>query len=166
MSNFFDKAYSLEYTKRYSMSPVINQESVASHSYFVALAVMLLADVYEFNLSLAIKIAIVHDLPEMEISDVNHLVKKKYPKMAAAIKEVETEVISTFPVHIQNCCNAYDKDLTESKIVHLADAMQCSQYARSEISLGNEGYMDQVLQNSEHRVRMLEEELSGYKKDS
>jgi|TARA_R110002126_G_scaffold38334_1_gene114522 5'-deoxynucleotidase YfbR-like HD superfamily hydrolase len=161
---FFEHAYTLEYTKRYSMSPVINQESVASHSYFVALAVMLLAEEYDFSLATAIKIAIVHDLPEIEISDVNHLVKKKYPILAKEIKETEKTIIDKFPVAVKQYCEMYDNDSVEAKIVHMADAMQCSQYARSEIKLGNKGYMDQVLQNSEHRVRNLAQELEEHLK--
>jgi 5'-deoxynucleotidase YfbR-like HD superfamily hydrolase len=164
-NKFFEKAYVLEYTKRYSMSPVIKQESVATHSYFVALAVMLLAEDYDFVVPLAIKIALVHDMPEIEISDVNHLVKKNHPTLAAAIKVVEHDVTASFPKIIQECCYAYEnKTSTEAKIVHMADAMQCAQYAKSEIALGNKGYMDNVLQNSERRVRDIEKELEGRRK--
>lgn len=160
---FFQAAYTLEYTKRYSMSPVINYESVASHSYFVALAVLLLSETYNFDVAKAIKIAIVHDVPEIEISDVNHLVKKKYPKLAVTIKEVEDEVIKKMPKIVEEHYLEYSKSTVEAMIVHLADAMQCSQYAKSEMALGNKGYMDQVLQNSEHRALEIEKQLEGNK---
>tara|TARA_R110002167_G_scaffold185793_2_gene386575 strand:+ start:5386 stop:5889 length:504 start_codon:yes stop_codon:yes gene_type:complete len=160
---FFQAAYTLEYTKRYSMSPVINYESVASHSYFVALAVLLLSETYNFDVAKSIKIAIVHDVPEIEISDVNHLVKKNYPKLAGAIKEVEDEVIKKMPRVVEEHYLEYSKSTVEAMIVHLADAMQCSQYAKSEMALGNKGYMDQVLQNSERRVSEITEKLKEYK---
>ena len=73
---FFMQSYTLEHTKRYSMKPVVHQESVATHSFFVALGVLLLSSSYKFDIDKAVKIAICHDLTEMEISDVNHLDRK------------------------------------------------------------------------------------------
>ena len=89
---FFMESYTLEHTKRYSMKPVILQESVATHSYFVALAVMLLRADYRFDLDKALKIALCQDLPEMYISDDNHLVKKQFPNVAKALKEAEKQI--------------------------------------------------------------------------
>ena len=59
---FFIRSYSLEHTKRYSMKPVVHPESVATHSYFVDLGVLMMTKDYEFNVDLALKIAICHDL--------------------------------------------------------------------------------------------------------
>ena len=127
---------------------------------------MLLQERYEFNVLAAVMMAIAHDLPEMEISDVNHLVKKKYPELASAIKDVEKQTMLTFPTLLMQSCQGYDEDTVEADIVHLADAMQCVQYSLSEIKMGNQGYMMQVHQNSERRVKILEDKLreGGYER--
>jgi len=160
------KSYTLEHTKRYSMKPVIHAESVATHSYFVALGVLLLSREYVFDVSTAIKIAICHDLAEMEISDVNHKVKKNFPHIAMALQMAEMEVVSEFPEQVREYCKLYDSNTPEALIVHYCDALQCLQYASNEIQLGNTGYMTQVVNDSIERLKKLKEKLEGIKRDN
>jgi len=162
--DFFDRSYSLEHTKRYSMKPVICQESVASHSYFVALGVLLMSKYYEFHVGKALKIAICHDLAEMEISDVNHLVKKNFPGVAAALLKAEMQIVDHFPEQVKDYCTMYHDNSAEALVVHYADAMQCAQYANNELAMGNTGYMTDVLNNSLARMNVIQEKLEGYKK--
>ena len=105
--DFFIKSYSLEHTKRYSMKPVVHPESVATHSYFVALGVLMMSKDYEFDVDLALKIAICHDLAEMEVSDVNHLVKKNFPVVALALQEAEDQIVNNFPSQVKDFCKMY-----------------------------------------------------------
>lgn len=161
--DFFMRSYSLEHTKRYSMKPVVHQESVATHSFFVALGVLMLSKDYLFDVSTAVKIAICHDLAEMEISDVNHLVKKNYPMVAAALLEAEKEIDKNFPTQVQEYCRMYHEETPEALVVHYADALQCLQYSANEIGLGNQGYMVDVYKNSTRRMEKLEEKLKKYK---
>ena len=163
LQEFFMQSYSLEHTKRYSMKPVIHAESVAAHSFFVALGVLLMSKTYRFDVNKAVKIAICHDLAEMEISDVNHMVKKQYPAVAAALKEAEMEIIRNFPEEVQPFCTMYHDTTPEALIVHLADAMQCLQYAENEIGMGNGGYMIDVRDNSTKRIFALQEKLKPYR---
>jgi len=165
-TDFFMRSYTLQHTKRYSMKPVIHAESVATHSYFVALGVMLMADEYKFNVDLAIKIALTHDLPEMEISDVNHLVKKNYPEVAKALQEAESIIIQDMPYALGVYCHQYHGDTPEALVVHYCDALQCLQYANNEIQLGNSGYMLDVQANSLKRMARLELQLEPYKHDN
>ena len=155
-------SYSLEHTKRYSMKPVIHQESVATHSYFVALCVLLMHKTYNFDVDRAIKIALCHDLAEMEISDVNHLVKKKHPEVAEALKAAEDKIINGFPTHIQEFCTQYNDDTPEALIVHYADAFQCVQYSNNEMEMGNRGYMVDVYTNSLRRMEVIKVKLMPY----
>jgi len=164
--DFFMRSYSLEHTKRYSMKPVVHQESVATHSYFVALGVMLMSEDYKFDVNLAIKIALTHDLPEMEISDVNHLVKKNYPEVAKALKEAEMQIIDNMPESLKWFCNQYHYETPEALVVHYCDAFQCYQYAMNEINLGNQGYMVDVRDNSLIRMATLATKLEAYKYDN
>jgi len=161
---FFMESYTLEHTKRYSMKPVILQESVATHSYFVALAVMLLRADYKFDVDKAIKIALCHDLPEMYISDVNHLVKKQFPNVAKALKDAEYQIAEDMiPYRLSHYVRDYHDDSPEALAVHYADALQCKQYADNEIQLGNQGYMTDVYRNSVKRLYELESKLQPYK---
>ena len=162
IDDFFMRSYSLEYTKRYSMKPIIHQESVATHSYFVALCVLLMHKTYDFNVDQAIKVALCHDLAEMEISDVNHLVKKKYPEVAKALNNAENSIIDGFPIHIQEFCHQYSGTSAEALIVHYADASQCAQYAYHEMKLGNRGYMTDVYNNSLLRMEVIKQKLVPY----
>lgn len=160
---FFMRSYTLEHTKRYSMKPVVHAESVATHSFFVSLAVLLMSKEYVFDVDEALKIAICHDLAEMEISDVNHAVKKAHPNVAKALKEAEAAIVGHFPTQLQSYCRKYDEQTVEAWVVHLADAAQCMQYASNEINMGNSGYMEEVLINSTHRVEELRLKLQPYK---
>ena len=47
---YYNKIYRLEYIIRYSNVPRIHDESVASHSFFVAAILMKLNDDYDFDL--------------------------------------------------------------------------------------------------------------------
>jgi len=160
---FFMQSYSLEHTKRYSMKPVVHPESVATHSYFVALGVLMMSKDYEFDVGLAVKIALCHDLAEMEISDVNHLVKKNFPQVAEALKEAEEEIIKNFPDQVKEYCHLYHEDTPEALVVHYCDAFQCYQYAMNEINMGNRGYMVDVKDNSLIRMAKLATKLEAYK---
>lgn len=157
--------YTLQHTKRYSMKPVLHPESVATHSYFVALAVLLFQETWKFDVNKAIKIALCHDLAEMEISDVNHYVKKQHPAVAKALKDAEATIVQGYPEHIQAYCHMYDDDTPEALVVHYADAIQCVQYAINEMQLGNSGYMEEVLINSTKRLKVIEDKLEKYKVD-
>jgi 5'-deoxynucleotidase YfbR-like HD superfamily hydrolase len=161
---FFMQSYTLEHTKRYSMKPVIHQESVATHSFFVALGVLMLSKDYTFDLDLAIKIALCHDLAEMEISDVNHMVKKNFPVVAEALKEAEEQIVQGFPDQVRNYCSMYHEKSPEALIVHYADALQCLQYSTNEIELGNSGYMVDVFDNSNKRLDELKKKLESYER--
>ena len=161
--NFFMQSYTLEHTKRYSMKPVVHHESVATHSFFVALGVLLMSKDYKFDVDKALKIAICHDLAEMEISDVNHMVKKNFPVVAQALKMAEIDIVKNFPEQVRAYCALYHSDSPESLAVHYADALQCLQYSDNEMGLGNRGYMVDVFENSKRRLSILEEKLKPYK---
>ncbi len=162
---FLKDIYRLSVIKRYSNVPKIQQESVAEHCFHVAAICMDMHDIYDFNLGEALQIAISHDMPEMELNDAPHVIKQKYPQIKAAFEECEREVAKSLPTA---CCwgvMAYDaQECVESKIVFLADAMQCVQFSKVEVDLGNKGYMREVYINSELRVQEIKKELKQYER--
>ena len=88
-----EKLYSLKHIIRYNNLPRIKDESVAEHSYFVALIVARLHQYYNFNLEKALLMAIVHDIFEVHISDVPRNVKMNYPKLKNIMDEIEDDCI-------------------------------------------------------------------------
>lgn len=161
MINYLQDIYRLAYIKRYSNIPKLHEESVAEHGFFVAAIVAKLYERYEFDLGEALLIAISHDMTEMELNDCPHIIKKKYPSIAKAYQDCEEEVADQLPTEIAWGAREFDKEekSLEATIVHLADVMQCVQFADVELKLGNEGYMRQVHTNSYNRIKVLEQEL-------
>lgn len=161
--SFENDIYRLSYIKRYSNVPKLHEESVAEHGFFVGALLMKLKEQYEFDLGRALEMAIAHDMPEMELNDCPHIIKKKYPSIAKAYEDCEQEVIKTLPYPIQDAVTEFEEQQSvEAKMVNLADAMQCVQFARTEVNLGNRGYMHVVLTNSIKRVSHLKLELTEY----
>lgn len=53
---------------------------------------MKLREYYDFNLEVALKIALIHDIPEARISDIPHNIKIANPEVAAALEKAEEKV--------------------------------------------------------------------------
>ncbi len=150
---------------RYSNVQRITNENVAEHSFFVAANVLELSNEYKFSIGEALKMAIIHDMPEIYIDDVSHKVKTDFPNVKKALKEAEEMVVKEFSQTIQDSFYEFDKQETvESLIVSLADVYQCLQYANHEIALGNSGYMVSVKEESEVRIKELKKELIEFKR--
>lgn len=161
---FYELMYRLAYIIRYSNVPRVKDESVAEHSFFVAVLVMKFYDQYKFNLGVALQIAIAHDCPESMTNDLSHETKTLFPEIKDVIKRAEKEFLKQMPYAIKRGVELLEMDTVESKIVALADAMQCHQYSSHEASLGNQGYMTTVLHSSSERIRKLREELKRYER--
>ena len=163
--NYESDIYILAEIKRYSTCFTIRQESVAEHGFFVAALVMELNDKYNFNLTNGLMMAIAHDMPEIELNDASHVLKKNYPEIKEAFDVCERRVAKTLPTNCRLGVQMYDaNDSIAATVVHLADAIQCRQFAKVEVSLGNQGYMLKVLRSSEERIKILEQQLERYMK--
>ena len=162
--NYLEDIYRISFIKRYSNIPRIHKESVAEHCFFVAAIVMDLHTKYNFDLGIALIIAISHDMTEIELNDCPHIIKKKYPQIAKAYEECEKQVADSLPESVSWGAKEYDKKnlSVESKIVHLADAMQCLQYSSIELKMGNQGYMNKVYNDSVCRIEQLEKEMKPF----
>lgn len=154
--------YNLDYIVRYSNVPRIKDETVASHSFFVAMEVYQLREKYVFDLDKAIHIALCHDLPETYIDDVNHKIKADYPEVAKALKKAEIDAIKHFSPLLQDYIHQYNGNSLEAIIVHYADILQCKTYASNEIKLGNGGYMERVYKDSKKREKYFKKILKKH----
>lgn len=161
---YYEKLYRLTYIIRYSNVPRVKDEDVAQHSFLVSALLFKLREEYDFDLGLALIIAVAHDILEAETSDVCHIMKKEHPKLYIALKEAEKKAAKKYPIYIRSAINLYDKNETvESMIVHLADSLQCKQYAENEIKLGSSYYFNEVVENSSKRIKELRDKLKDYK---
>ena len=168
LDEFYNKLYNLSYIVRYSTVPRIKNESVAEHSFYVASIVIKLHETYIFDLHKAVTMAVMHDWTESWIDDTTCLVKDQFPDIAKAVKDAERYIVNNyFNNELHSLWYELDaKQTIESLIVHLADVIQCGQYAKHEIKLGNDGYMQKVLDLSEFRINMLESSLHEFKRNN
>lgn len=164
--NYLLDIYKLSYTKRYSNVPRLHDESVAEHGFFVAAIVLDLHSKYKFDIGKAMIIAIAHDMTEIELNDCPWIIKKEYPEIAEAYKICEAKVAEKLPKLVAWGANEFDRDdkSIEAKIVHLADAIQCLQYSKVEVELGNKGYMLDVYEGSANRIKIIEQGLKDYER--
>lgn len=162
-NDFYEKTYRLAYITRYSNVPRVRDESVAEHSFFVAALVMEYSNKYAFDVGRALQIAIAHDIPESIVDDVSHEMKDRFPAVKFALKTAESQAIQDFSRPFVEAFEEYATQSVEALVVHLADAMQCYQYAKNEMALGNNGYMVTVYTHSLERVEKLEKLLEDFK---
>ena len=165
MKEFYDKITKLNYIIRYSNTPRIKDETVAVHSFMVAAIILKLHEEYNFNLERALMLAICHDIPEFETNDICHVTKQRYPEIREVLKIAEIEALRDLPKSIKSAFQEYsDGETTESKIAHLADIIQCQQYASNEVKLGNLGHMEEIIERAKERIKIMQYKLQGAKR--
>ena len=124
---------------RYQNCNRLVNESVAEHSFYVAVFVLKLREYYDFNLEVALKIALIHDIPEARISDIPHNIKIANPEVAAALEKAEEKVtVDMLSEEANALLKSFNHgDTVEGKICQLADVLSVVLYANDEIKCGN-----------------------------
>jgi len=163
LEEYYKKLYKLSFINRYSSIFRINNENVAQHSFFVAAIVLKLYEEYVFELNEALLAAICHDIPEVDIGDIIHSVKKDNPELDLALKSVEKKAISKYPYIIQYGHSIYNGNTVEGKVAQLADVFQVHQYVNNEISLGNTN-MERIHRETKQRIEVLRKELKPHER--
>ena len=165
LSDFVDDVYILKALTRYNNKFKIISESVAEHSYFVAVLTLKLHDDYDFDLEKALKMSLIHDIPELHLSDVTHDVKRNFPKLASEVVKAEYVIMEErYPQWYDTFKHFEDQDSPEALAVKMADNLSCVQYAIAEMELGNKGYMKEVATNAAKRVMQCESDLQKYRR--
>jgi len=160
LSNLLKYCHRLGILERFNTRPRIKKETVAEHSYFVTLITSLLCDAiilnthYVPNKYLALKMALIHDLPESEFSDIPHDSKQKIPGLKDSLLELE---MNFFKSEESKFCykKLSDNNSLESAIVNYADILAVKYYAEQEISLGNTNFIS-ILEETEKRLMVIE----------
>jgi 5'-deoxynucleotidase YfbR-like HD superfamily hydrolase len=165
LSDFVDNIYTLKALTRYNNKFKIINESVAEHSFFVAVLVLKMYDDYKFDLGKALKMALVHDIPELHLSDVTHDVKRNFPNLAKEVLKAEYSIMRhKYPNWLSAFMEFESEETPESLVVKMADNLSCVQYATAEIALGNRGYMKEVVKDAGKRVMKSEIKLKKWRR--
>ena len=100
---------------------------------------MKLREYYDFNLEVALKTALIHDIPEARISDIPHNIKLANPEVAAALEKAEEKVtVDMLSEEANVLLKSFNHgDTVEGKICQLADVLSVVLYANDEIKCGN-----------------------------
>lgn len=137
--NRLEEVYMLKNIIRYNTRTHIKDESVAEHSFYVALLALMICDEYKIdNINIrnaALTKAILHDMPEIELNDITHDVKERL-HLREFMEEHENEYYRrNFPDEYTLMTTLQNN--TVGIIVDLADALSVIQYSENEIRLGN-----------------------------
>ena len=153
---FFERLKTMSSIQRFGTLPMIQSESVAAHSFNVAIMSLLIAD-YEEDLkidhALLMRKALFHDFEETILSDIPHPIKHRYQggRLGKLLEEIVEAVLDNDAFHElpEAMERRYARDAKEAKwgaegeIVAAADAMDLVLTATREIKLGNR-YFDHV----------------------
>lgn len=164
LADFTKSVDRLRFITRYATAPRSSRESVAEHSFFVAAYVLRLAEFYQFDVTSALSLALMHDYSEAYISDVPHPIKAQNPKLEEALNEAESKVLCE---HLSEDMASLlkkfnEKDGPEALVCVLADIMSVVSYAKFEMELGNSSYMKQVYECTRPRFVQVIDSLKPY----
>lgn len=133
------------HTRRFHIHPTIGFQTVAEHSFHVA---MLCTELYQGKPSAnLLKAALYHDLGESVTGDVPGHIKWKQPKLTACLEALEEQFM-------------VDNDIltiitSEEEIaLKLADALELAFYCCDQLMLGNRGMADIYNRITEHINRI------------
>ena len=157
---FFERLKTTSGIKRFGTMPMIQFESVAAHSYNVAMMALLIADFEDsgkIDKEMLLRKALVHDFEESILSDIPHSIKHRYKggQLAKMLKElvpglIREEIFKELPRAMREEYAHHSqtaKEGLEGRIVEAADAMDTVVTAIREMHMGNR-YFEKVLRAS------------------
>ena len=160
LEDYLLDVYRLKNVIRYNTRNIIKKESVAEHSFYVALFSLKICDDYNIDNSTTKKAlikALLHDMPEIELNDITHDVKEKL-NLRPLLKKYEDEYFDKhYSAHRSLMKNGDEKT---NAIVDYADTMSVYQYALNESLLGNQSNdIDKILNDTRIRLKNCKENL-------
>lgn len=160
------KEYSLKRLIRYNTRMRLTDEDVSQHSYFVSLFCLKLFQNLDLTIEEKYEIlvkSILHDIAEIETSDLPYDVKEKNPKIKKCLKKIEKRYYKENWNDYFNIL--YNEKRKQNLILKLADTYSVFQYTLNELILGNKNReIKEIFYNSQNRINKLTEELNNYLK--
>lgn len=155
--------YMLKDVIRYNCRKHLKDESVAEHSFYVALLALMICEqkhIEDNDIIRQVLIkALLHDMPEIELNDITHNVKERL-HLTEFLKKFEDEYYAEkFPTYSDLMAN--DDDNIVNRIVLFADALSVKQFCLNELSLGNNNkdITDEILKSATERCEKHEKRL-------
>jgi len=161
LNNFFMTERNLDKVVRFSNQSRIHDESVAEHSYHVAMYAMILADLEisfgnKVDVEKLLRSSLIHDLEESMTGDILHGFKYSDPELLKNMKKMGAEfydkIIKNLPDELYQKYSKLWKESKssdiEGKILEAADKIEALMYSIEEYSLGNKNFkamIDQIL---------------------
>lgn len=160
-----NKVYNLRFIQRYSLTPRNTSETVAEHSFFVAVIVLELADTYEFDVGVALKMAILHDFAESELGDITLTAKQKHPGLVKEVRKAENKIMRSFGEDIYKLYQVYEERTTvESLVVKYADILQVKQYLESEMERGYSSKIKEMIKSTDDIILNYQQKLAKFQR--
>lgn len=150
---------------RYNNVIHIHNENVAEHSFYVSLYTMEICNFFSLSeqlKTLAIEKALIHDVHEIELSDIPHNIKHEVAGLSELCIEYEEKFNKEhFPELLKNIHATDSKALLIECIVTLADTLSVLQYSEQELTFGNKHFVD-VNSSAQERVGKLLKSLEAF----
>lgn len=131
--------YQLKNIIRYNSRKRLVNESVAEHSFYVALITLELCIEKQLDDETTLKClvkALLHDMPEIELNDITYNVKEAL-NLRPMLKNYEDDFFKKeYSKYAELMIN--DDDNIINNVVKLADTLSVYQYITNEIELGNQ----------------------------
>lgn len=148
---FLERLRGMSLVNRWNFHPRVKEQSVADHSFWVAMYTYILIlihnfkamDVDQLDLGKGLRHALLHDMDESITCDLPYLVKRVINKTWFMLQqEALKQMVGQLPTPMQNCIvRDYVGDETIIKIVKAADLLDVIRYARAELELGNKAFI-------------------------
>ncbi len=150
---------------RYNSSPVIRQENVAEHSWYVAQMCMrmyyyVLKNEPEAKLDLGklLSQALSHDMDEMLTGDIPRPFKYHNERIRKEIDIAAKDIFTSYATRVElppECINAVldCKDGLEGELVALADLLTVISYVAEESAMGNSLINDKFIEMQQYWVK-------------
>lgn len=155
------KIYKLKNIVRYNTHSKLVNETVAEHSFYVALFTMELCKILKLTEQqslIAIQLAILHDVPEMITNDITYDAKQAMPEINKTLSKYERRFYEdNYADYEELFDNSVDVQLG-MEIVKLADILSAIQYCDNEVQLGNK-YFEHILKGNIKRFERQKEFL-------
>jgi putative hydrolases of HD superfamily len=138
-----DLLYEVGHLKRtirsgWALARMTNRESVADHSFRTAIIAMTMAVIVDANPDAAASIALLHDLPEARLGDMNHLTRR-YLNEPKPFERIIDDQVRSLPVELGEALKNRTKQwlnqtTLEAQLAHDADILESILHIRESLA--------------------------------
>lgn len=158
------KLQRLSNLKRFNYRVRIHEESVAEHSFYVALYSLAICEQLCLNNDITFMVvskALIHDVCEIHTSDIPYPVKQEFPEIKQLLDTYENSFLRNYFSEIfrrNDKFSTRDQELVEC-VVKMADILSCWQFSEVEIGFGNLKYFGEIEDDSKTRLKKQFEKI-------